>query len=146
MKIVLRTLCSDTKTQEKPATWKNKNSMHTTKKNIFKRSENAINGGTTEPTSPSLGIKSSTQTGLVFVFNHLLATNGAPDLTSTNGQKSHSSFLRKNETIIDVEGMGFHKGQIQICSRKNFPLNVNLTSGMLPFLMAINLNVIFQKN
>jgi len=46
--------------------------MHTTKKNIFKRSENAIIGGTTEPTSPpSLGIKSSTQTGLVFVFNHL---------------------------------------------------------------------------
>merc|ERR1711915_1031000 len=72
MKIVLRTLCSDTKTQEKPATWKNKKfHAHNKKKNIFKRSENAIIGGTTEPTSPSLGIKSSTQTGLVFVFNHL---------------------------------------------------------------------------
>jgi len=35
MKIVLRTLCSDTKTQEKPATWK-KNSMHTTKKTFSK--------------------------------------------------------------------------------------------------------------
>jgi hypothetical protein len=38
MKIVLRTLCSDTKTQEKPATWKNKKfHAHNNKKKTFSK-------------------------------------------------------------------------------------------------------------
>jgi len=146
MKIVLRTLCSDTKTQEKPATWKKKKfHAHNKKKHFQKIWKRNYWGNNWTNITISWHKKLDTD-WTCFCFQPSLATNGAPDLTSTNGQKSHSSFLRKNETIIDVEGMGFHKGQIQICSRKNFPLNVNLTSGMLPFLMAINLNVIFQKN
>jgi len=57
------------------------------KKNIFKRSENAIIGGTTEPTSPSLGIKSSTQTGLVFVFNHLWLRTDHPKTGAMQAKK-----------------------------------------------------------
>jgi len=37
MKIVLRTLCSDTKTQEKPATWKKKKFHAHNKKKTFSK-------------------------------------------------------------------------------------------------------------
>jgi len=57
--------------------------------------------------------------------------------------KGHSSFLRKKKsTIIDVEGMEYNSERPKIVPKKL----VNITSGMLPFLVAINLNVIFQKN
>jgi len=65
-----------------------------------------------------------------------------PPETSTNGQKVILAFYEKKSTIIDVEGMEYNSERPKIVPKKL----VNLTSGMLPFLVAINLNVIFQKN
>jgi len=58
------------------------------------------------------------------------------------GKKVILAFYEK-KTIIDVEGMEYNSERPKIVPETKL---VNLTSGMLPFLVAINLNVIFQKN
>jgi len=62
---VLGTLCSEAKTQEQPATWKNR--FHAHKKKPFSKDlKTQLLGEQNQHATTSLGIKSTKQTGLVF--------------------------------------------------------------------------------
>jgi len=141
---VLGTLCSEAKTQEQPATWKNR--FHAHKKNPFSKDlKTQLLGEQNQHATTSLGNKKH-ETGLIFEFFSTtppLATNEAPQKHPLMGKKVILAFYeKKKSTIIDVEGMEYNSERPKIVPKKL----VNITSGMLPFLVAINLNVIFQKN
>jgi len=87
-------------------------------KPFFKRSENAIIGGTKHATT-SLGNKKH-ETGLVFEFFSTtppLATNVAPHKHPPMGKKVILAFYEKS-TIIDVEGMEYNSERPKIVPEK----------------------------
>jgi len=63
---VLGTLCSEAKTQEQPATWKNKQIPCAQKNPFSKDLKTQLLGEQNQHATTSLGIKSTKQTGLVF--------------------------------------------------------------------------------